>query len=77
MYKTNSVDRRQSRILSLQNDTDTFTSNPDDLQEFQDWKKTFKLQSQTDNISQLLSTNEKLREVHTTLGELFPTSSNV
>eukprot|EP01114_Cavostelium_apophysatum_P008003 TRINITY_DN2024_c0_g1_i1.p1 TRINITY_DN2024_c0_g1~~TRINITY_DN2024_c0_g1_i1.p1 ORF type:complete len:327 (-),score=98.47 TRINITY_DN2024_c0_g1_i1:88-1068(-) len=70
--KTNSnkqviVDRRQARILALQGELSTYCTEPSDQQEFQAWKEQFKVSGHTDEISSLLASNEKIREIHAKL----------
>jgi len=61
------VNRHQGRIIALQNELSTYCTEPTDAEEFLAWKKDFRIQSMTDEISRLWTTNEKIREIHTKL----------
>jgi hypothetical protein len=54
--------------VALQNELTTYCTEPVEQEEFLAWKKEFRIQSLTDEISRLWTTNEKIREIHTKLG---------
>jgi len=61
------VDRHQARVIALQTELSTYCTEPSDQDDFLNWKKEFKVSSHTDDISQLLAVNDKIREIHTKL----------
>jgi len=61
------VDRHQARILILESELSTYCTEPSDREDFMFWKEEFNLQSKTDEISNLLSDKEKIREAHSKL----------
>ncbi len=65
------VDRQKSRLISLQTELSTYCTDPSETEEFESFKKDFQIGTRTEEISQLLSTNEKVREIHTKLGTTF------
>jgi hypothetical protein len=67
-FLTSSVDRFKSRVLALQIDPNTYLTDPTDSNEFLAWKESFQINTQTDAISALLATDDKIREIHTKLG---------
>jgi len=61
------VDRLSSRILALQSDLATYCTDPVDKEDFETWYKTFHLNEKTEEISQILLSNQKMRDIHTKL----------
>lgn len=61
------VDRHQARILQLQTELSTYCTEPTDQEDFVAWKQQFKVSNITDDISRLLASNDKIREIHTKL----------
>eukprot|EP01116_Phalansterium_solitarium_P019035 TRINITY_DN5206_c1_g1_i1.p1 TRINITY_DN5206_c1_g1~~TRINITY_DN5206_c1_g1_i1.p1 ORF type:complete len:336 (+),score=95.30 TRINITY_DN5206_c1_g1_i1:85-1092(+) len=59
------ADRHHSRLLGLQSELSTFCTDPTDAEEYAEWQKTFAINEKTDEISRLLTSNEKTREIHT------------
>jgi len=59
------ADRQKTRLLALQSELSTYCTDPADLEEFQAWKNNFQISAHTEEISTLLSSNEKIREIHT------------
>jgi len=58
---------QKSRLLSLQSELSTYCTDPIDVDKFQAFKTEFQIASRTEEISLLLSTNDKVREIHTKL----------
>jgi len=61
------ADRYKAKILALQNEPNTYLVSPADEHDFSTWKSTWKLQDQTDEISQTLASNSTMEELHTKL----------
>jgi len=61
--------RIEKAVKKLQKNPETFAKEPEDEADFIKWKADFNLETKTADISQLLSTNPKLRAVH---NELLP-----
>jgi len=58
---------QKSRLISLQSELSTYCTDPIDVDKFQAFKSEFQIASRTEEISLLLSTNDKVREIHTKL----------
>jgi len=54
-------------VASLQADISTYTVEPADKEDFETFCSTFKADQKTDEISQLLQSNEKMRALHSKL----------
>jgi len=61
------MDRHLARILALQTELSTYCTEPSEQADFSSWKEKFKVSNNTAEISQLLATNDKIREIHTKL----------
>jgi len=51
----------------LQTELSTYCTEPTDLEDFATWKQQFKVSNITDDISRVLASNDKIREIHTKL----------
>lgn len=54
-------------MKKLQKDINTYIKEPEDVEDFKEWNARFNLEAHTVEISQLLSTNPKLRALHNEL----------
>jgi len=61
------VDRQKARLIQLQSELTTYCTDPADLEAYQAFTKDFQIGARTEEISTLLNSNEKVREIHTKL----------
>lgn len=65
-----SVSRREASMRQLQEDERTYLTDvrASDAARFEEWQKDFDLSTRTDDISVVLSSNPKVRAIHSAAG---------
>jgi len=61
------LSRLEQRLLKLQLDESSYLDPPSDEEDFQEWRKEFDLRTKTEEVSELLMANQKLRDLHSEL----------
>lgn len=61
------LSRREKRLRALQTQTKNYTDDPSDEEDFKKWCDGFDLSARTEEISQLLASNDTLRALHADL----------
>ncbi len=55
--------------MKLQLDESSYLDPPSDEEDFQEWRKEFDLRTKTEEVSELLMANQKLRDLHSELSK--------
>jgi len=66
------LSRLEQRLLKLQLDESSYLDPPSDEEDFQEWRKEFDLRTKTEEVSDLLMANQKLRDLHSELSKCIP-----